>query len=178
MAVAALVLGILTFVCLGPIAGVLAIVFGIFGLSKAKESGVGKGMSVAGIVLGAVGSVISVIVLVVLLVAAGETADDIADDIAGTADPDIYEIETGQCEVDELGFASYSGTITNTSDESKNFTINVEFRNPDNDVLIESSSDIVLDLAAGDRAEWTVLGTSSDVTEVDCVLGDVENFFN
>ena len=32
MAVAALVLGILTFVCLGPVAGILAIVFGILGM--------------------------------------------------------------------------------------------------------------------------------------------------
>lgn len=47
LAIAALVLGILTFVCLGPIAGVLAIIFGFLGLKKANEmGGTGKGMSI------------------------------------------------------------------------------------------------------------------------------------
>ena len=74
MAVAALVLGILTFFCLGPIAGVLAIIFGIIGLGKAKEmGGTGRGMSIAGIVLGIVGTVVSVIFIIILIVAAGDS---------------------------------------------------------------------------------------------------------
>ena len=69
MAIAALVLGILTFVCLGPIAGILAIVFGFLGMKKANETGTGKGMSIAGIVLGIVGTVLSIILFIVLVVA-------------------------------------------------------------------------------------------------------------
>lgn len=179
MAVAALVLGILTFVCLGPIAGVLAIIFGIIGLGKAKElGGNGRGMSIAGIALGVVGSVVSVIVLIILIFAAGETADDIANDIGGTADTSTYDIQPGTCEVDEFGFAEYTGTIKNTADEEKNFTIDVEFRDGSSDALIESSSDIVTDLAVGDTAEWSVTISTNDATSVSCEVTDVENFFN
>ena len=63
-------LGILTFVCLGPIAGVLAIIFGFLGLKKANEmGGTGKGMSIAGIVLGAVGTIASILFLVLVVFA-------------------------------------------------------------------------------------------------------------
>lgn len=179
MAVAALVLGILTFVCLGPIAGVLAIIFGFIGLGKAKElGGNGRGMSIAGIVLGIVGSIVSVILLIFLIVAAGEAADDVANDIGGTADPSTYDIQTGTCEVDEFGFAEYWGTITNTADEEKNFTIDVEFRDGSNAVVIESSSDIVTDLAVGDTAQWSVTIRTNDATSVSCQVTDVQNFFN
>jgi prepilin-type processing-associated H-X9-DG protein len=54
MATAALVLGILSFLCVGPVAGVPAIVLG----TRARRGGVGRGMALAGIITGAVGSVV------------------------------------------------------------------------------------------------------------------------
>ena len=178
VAVAALVFGILTFICLGPIAGVLAIIFGFIGLGRAKETGVGRGMSMAGIILGIVGTILSILAVVILIVAAGDSVDDLAEDIAGSADPDAYELETGRCEVDQFGFATFEGTIENTSNEEKNFTIDVEFRDTSTNNVIESTSDIVLDLPAGSTSQWSATATANDATQISCRVVDVENFFN
>jgi uncharacterized membrane protein YvbJ len=56
MAIAALVMGILSFVVFGPLA-VLAIVFGALGISQTNKDPAlkGKGMAVAGLVMGIIG---------------------------------------------------------------------------------------------------------------------------
>jgi predicted small secreted protein len=135
-------------------------------------------MSIAGIVLGVVGSIVTVIVLIAVLVAAGNTADKIGNDIGGSADASDYDVQPGTCEVDQYGIAEFKGTIKNTAGEEKNFTINVEFRNPTTNALIESSSDLVSDLAPGDTAEWSTSVSANDATRVNCNVTDVENFFN
>lgn len=69
MAVASLVLGIVAVVSgiipflfvLGPVLGVLAIIFGFIGIGKANQTGVGKGMAIAGLVLGIVGTVLGIL---------------------------------------------------------------------------------------------------------------------
>ena len=65
MGTAALVMGILQFVCLGPIASILAIVFGKIGMNKADQ-GLATNKSVAqwGFWLGIVGLILSVIAFI------------------------------------------------------------------------------------------------------------------
>ena len=65
MGTAALVMGILQFVCLGPIASILAIVFGKIGMTKADQ-GLATNRSSAqwGFWLGIVGLALSVIALI------------------------------------------------------------------------------------------------------------------
>jgi hypothetical protein len=176
MAIAALVLGILTFVCLGPIAGILAIVFGILGLKKAKESGVGKGMSIAGIVLGAVGSVIAIIVFFALVVGTNNAADRI-NDAFGKADPSDYDITTDSCKVDQYGFVEFEGTITNTANKDMNFTINTEIRSSGSNVLLDSPSTFV-QINEGDTAKWSVSTSIDKATNIDCKVSSVDDFFN
>jgi hypothetical protein len=65
MATASLVLGILGFFL--PILSVLALIFGGIGISKANQGAGGKGLAVAGLVLGIVGTL-------ALLYLLGETA--------------------------------------------------------------------------------------------------------
>jgi RsiW-degrading membrane proteinase PrsW (M82 family) len=71
MAVAALVLGILALVLffiwfLAPIMGLLAIIFGAVGISKAnKIGGKGKGMAIAGLVCGVIGMLLSIVLVVI-----------------------------------------------------------------------------------------------------------------
>ena len=65
MAVASLVLGILTLVLfftiwLPFVLGALAIVFGALGISKANKGAGQKGMAIAGLICGAVGVVITI----------------------------------------------------------------------------------------------------------------------
>lgn len=58
LAVASLVLGILSLFC-SLLTGIPAVVCGFLGLSKANRVGAGKGMAIAGMVLGVVGTVVS-----------------------------------------------------------------------------------------------------------------------
>ena len=70
MAIAALVLGIIGLVMawipavniVGIILGVLALIFGIIAIVKAKKTGTGKGMAIAGVVLAGVTIVAAVII--------------------------------------------------------------------------------------------------------------------
>jgi hypothetical protein len=176
MAVAALVLGILTFVCLGPIAGVLAIVFGILGMKKAKETGVGKGMSIAGIVLGAVGTVLTIVLFFVFVIAADNVSNSI-DDAFGKADPADYDITTDTCKVDQYGFVEFDGTIKNTASKDMNFTINTEIRESGSNVLLDSPSTYVT-VNENDTVKWSVSSSLDSATNIECKVDSVNDFFN
>lgn len=68
MAIASLILGI---VCLGGLGSILAIIFGYIGKRQIDESQggqSGRGMAVAGIVLGWIGTVLAVVFVVVIIV--------------------------------------------------------------------------------------------------------------
>jgi uncharacterized membrane protein len=70
MATASLVLGILALlgsvtVFVGVILGVLAVVFGIVGLRRARRGGAGHGRAVGGLVTGGIGLVLSVALVAV-----------------------------------------------------------------------------------------------------------------
>jgi hypothetical protein len=68
LGIAALVFGIVQFVCLPVIASVLAIIFGILGRKKAKQGlATNGGMATAGLILGIVGLALSVISLIVMI---------------------------------------------------------------------------------------------------------------
>ena len=74
MAVASLVLGITAAILgillfpLGIVCGILAIVLGFVGKGNAAQTGVGRGMAIAGIVLGWIG--VAVLVIFIVAVAA------------------------------------------------------------------------------------------------------------
>jgi hypothetical protein len=61
MATASLVLGILGFFL--PILSILALIFGGIGISKANQGAAGKGLAIAGLVLGIVGTLALLYVL-------------------------------------------------------------------------------------------------------------------
>lgn len=80
LAIAALVLGILSVVLLwtvwgGFVLGVLAIVFGAIGLSKAKDGAPNKGQATAGLVLGIVGLIGTVLFVTLILTTIRHTDD-------------------------------------------------------------------------------------------------------
>jgi len=63
---AALVLGILQFFCLGPIGGILALIMGRIGMTKAKqELATNGGVAKAGFILGLIGVILWVISIIV-----------------------------------------------------------------------------------------------------------------
>jgi prepilin-type processing-associated H-X9-DG protein len=67
LAVASLILGILSLLCFGPFFGIPAIILGLFALSKVKKgTGSGKGMAIAGISTGSVGIVLVIVQIAIL----------------------------------------------------------------------------------------------------------------
>lgn len=180
LAVAALVFGILTFFCLGPLGGILAIVLGFLGLSRAREVQTGRGMSIAGIVLGAVGTVLTVVLFLLIVVGVGKAAHDTAQNIGGVAPASSYDLKAdgSSCTADELGFVTYKGTIKNTTGSVKNFSVNTEIRDRSTNQVIESPNDIVTDIAPGDTAQWSVTTTVDSGVQPSCSVKSVENWFN
>ena len=67
-AVAALVLGILgllsSIVVVGGLLGIIAIGLGVMGLTRARRGAGGRGLSIAGIVLGALAAVVATVILI------------------------------------------------------------------------------------------------------------------
>ena len=183
MAIAALVLGILTFVCLGPIAGILAIVFGFLGMKKANElGGTGKGMSIAGIVLGIVGTIASILFLIFVVFAADQASDSISDSVknwSGEANASDYNVTVEKCAIDST-FDSPMMTIkvTNKTSTEKNYIFNYEFRTS-SDSLIDSGSSFPESIPAN-GSKLVEISSFEDVTvgTVKCKITSVENWFN
>lgn len=183
MAIAALVLGILTFVCLGPIAGVLAVVFGVIGLKKASTmGGTGKGMSIAGIVLGIVGTVASILILVLVVFAADQASDSISDSVkdwSGAANASDYNVTVEKCAIDST-FDTPTMTIkvTNKTSVEKNYIFNYEFRSGAG-ALIDSGSSFPETIPAN-GSELVEITSFEDVTSatIKCEITGVENWFN
>lgn len=82
MAVAALIVGIVANVCCGFVAGIPALILGIIALQKSKTMyGNGKGMAIAGIILGAVSIVWSIAAMVMYSIGI----------FSVLSDPDLYD---------------------------------------------------------------------------------------
>jgi hypothetical protein len=179
MAVAALVLGILTFVCLGPIAGVLAIIFGFLGMKKANElGGTGKGMAVAGLILGAVGTILSIILFVVFVVLAG-TATVAINDATGPADPSTYSYKITDCGKDSFDDPEMTVTVTNKTDSKKQFTFDYEFRSSSGAIIDSGSTFIPETIPANDSLEVQISSFESTTSSsVKCEITGVNNWFN
>lgn len=179
MAVAALVLGILTFVCLGPIAGILAIIFGFLGMKKAKEmGGTGKGMALAGLILGAVGTVLSVIVFIVFVVAAG-TATVAIRDATSVADPGAYSYKIIECRKDTFGDPSMTITVTNKTNRKKQFTFNYEFRSASGSIIDSGTSFPTESIPANDSLDVQISSyISMTGSNPKCEITQVNNWFN
>lgn len=65
MGTAALVLGIVQFLCLGPIGAILAVIFGKIGMNRADQGlATNRGAAKAGFILGIIGLVLSALVLI------------------------------------------------------------------------------------------------------------------
>jgi hypothetical protein len=66
LAIASLVCGIAGFLVFGVVLGPLAVIFGAIGLSRANRGASGRGMAIAGLVLGVLATVIAIVLLVAI----------------------------------------------------------------------------------------------------------------
>ena len=116
-AVAALVLGILWLCAVGS---VLAIVFGIIALTQIKTSRQGgKGLAIAGIVLGALGVIATIASVIAVRTAADEIIDNQSDE--------VDDVEIVECSLDPDGRGRAVLEVTNDSSRQSSYLITVEF---------------------------------------------------
>lgn len=181
MATLALVAGILSFLCLGPLGAILAIIFGFLGTSKATEiGGNGRGMAKAGIILGAVNIVISVIAVILIVVLAGRASDSLNEafeNIGGTAPASSYEVTIQKCSENSFGDVVFEGTIRNLTSSSKSFVIQTEVIDAGGEDILTVPA-IVTDIPAGATRPWDANAFGMPMGSIDCVVTGVNNFFN
>ena len=178
MAVAALVLGILSIFCLGPLGGVLAVVFGVLGMNKAKQmGGTGHGMSIAGLILGIVGTILSVIAFIVFFVAADKASDSMSD-WSGTVDSSKYEITVERCGVDSFDSPEMTVTLRNKASDEKSYILNYEFRTSSGSLIDSGSTFPETFPANGSKSVEIMSFEDSPSSNIKCEITSVENFFN
>lgn len=113
MGIAALVLGILSFLTgwfvMGGFLGVLGIIFGIISLVQAKRENAPKGLAITGIVFSALG-VLSAIIMFILFITIFPNLFEIADACSQYQNDDAM---FSQCIQDQMGFETVAPTGTN-----------------------------------------------------------------
>lgn len=177
MAILALVLGILSFVCLWGIGGVLAIVFGVLGLGRARSTdGEGRGLSVAGIVLGIVNIMVSIVVVVLLALLLREAANSVNEQ-NGKADPSKYAVAIDDCTTDVFDHPMMTVRVTNLTSSPKSYLLQYAFRAGSSTIdtgtawpsTILPNDSVTIDIVSSVTAKGN--GIRCEITEVD-------NWFN
>jgi hypothetical protein len=126
-------------VVVGIALGVLALVFGIKGMRRSTTVGSGRGIAIAGIVMGGLTLLISVFGVVLSVVLFRAVADFI--------EPGPVDADVTACAADGRD-ATVEGTLTNESRIARNYTVFV---------TVDDEADILTfeDLPAGETVEWT-----------------------
>jgi hypothetical protein len=127
IAIAAMVCGIVSVVIgwgpyvfwAGAVLAVLALIFGLIGLGRARETGRRKGFAIAGVVTGAVGIPIAAVGLL-FTIAVHRAIDRFENPPESTSSIDSCEIESGR--------ARAEGELRNDGTRASRFTVFVEFR--------------------------------------------------
>ena len=130
-------------VLFGAILAVLALVFGIIGVRRSRVAGVGRGASIAGIVMGSLGIAASVLGVILSIVVLRE--------VIRFVEPGDTATEVTACSV-EGRRAEVRGTITNLDDEAREYTVFVEVGGRTEPVVVD-------ELQPDDTAEWSTVVT-------------------
>lgn len=126
-------------VVIGGVLAILALVFGIIGFRRSDELGAGRGASITGIVMGALG-IAGAVVGVVLSVMVFRVVVDFVE-------PGDHDVEVTSCEVDGRR-ATVEGRITNLDDRPREYTVFV-------DVDDRTETAIVDAVDPGETASWS-----------------------
>lgn len=136
-------------VVIGAVLAVLALVFGIRGLRQSRVNGIGRGASLAGIIMGGLG-IGATIVGVVLSVVVWRAVVDYVE-------PGAHDVTVTDCEIDGRE-VSVAGTIENQSDVARQYTVFVEVEG-------STASAIVDPVAAGATSDWSTTVTARSVPD-------------
>lgn len=135
----------------GAVLAILALVFGFKGLRRSAASGIGRGASIAGVVMGGLGVAASVVGVVLSVM--------VWNEVVRFAEPGPVSTEVTGCVVDGRR-VDVSGTITNLDDDTHDYTLFVEVDRRTETVIVES-------VAAGATVDWATVITARSVA-TDC----------
>lgn len=132
-------------------AAVVALVLGVSTLRRNRRDQIAdsrsRGFALAGVILAPIGLATCLVGTWLTVLAYREV-----DKFANAGDFDLRETS---CTVD-AGVATYTGTITNLSDDVRDYHLTVEFRRPDTSSVLYRSSVDVDGVAPGEAATWSV----------------------
>lgn len=171
MAIAALVLGVIGvgigwmpfLVVIGLVAAILAIIFGVIGLRRSRELGVGRSQAIVGLTTGGCGlaaSVLGVLLTVAVL--------DLVDAYENP-NPNSAVIDTCSTNGDVVTAA---GHITNHGDSEADFVVRVDFLRAGTDNAHRKTNVSVDDVQAGETSSFTVTRVVG-LEDVECVVSRV-----
>lgn len=176
MAIVSFVLGVLSFVCLWGIGGVLAIVLGAIGLGRAgRTGGEGRGLSIAGIVLGIVNLLVAIVGIVVLVLVIGEAARTL--DQRRTADPSTYDLVIRDCTIDPLDRPTMTVEISNPTSSTRSFVLQYAFRVRSSAIDTGYSWPVIVSPGDTESVDISGLSTVSSATVV-CEVTEVDDWFD
>lgn len=142
----------------GAVLAVLAIVFGVIGLGRARTRGHGRGFAVAGLVTGVAGIALAA-VGAWFTVAVFRAVDRYES-------PQEHAIGAVTCEVDD-GRVVGRGTIEHLGETATDFTLTIEVRRPSSGLVLGTSQVRVLDIDPGESREFR-FSRRTDATTAAC----------
>jgi hypothetical protein len=138
-------------VVIGFVLSVLAVIFGIRGLGRARLTGNGRGAAMAGTIMGALGIAASVVGVILSVM--------VWNEVIAFAEPGPVRTEITSCTVDGRR-VDVEGTITNLDDERHDYTLFVELGGRREIVAVD-------DVGIDETVEWaTAITARSD--DVEC----------
>lgn len=174
-ATAALVLGISSVAVgwvpylfvLAAVAAVLALVFGLPALARAKDQRPpnerARGFALAGVILAPIGLATCGIGLWLSVVVYREVEE--------FTEVGQYSVEITTCTVGE-GVARLDGTIKNQSDTTRSYRVTLDFVRPDTDNTLYREAIDIEDVGPGDSQSWTV-EQAVDEEQLGCEVASV-----
>jgi hypothetical protein len=150
-------------VVLGVVAAALAIVFGVIGLRRAREHGVGRSFAVAGLTT-AIAALAAAAIGVALTVV-------VVDEYEAYLDAEPNEVVVTSCEL-RGSRAVMSGELTNTGADPAEYSVLVGFVRPGTDNAERGERVEVGEVPAGGTARFDAQAQVS-LDEIDCVVLEV-----
>lgn len=173
-AVTSLIFGILSYLCLGPIGAIVAIITGVIGRKKQYQ----RGMATTGLWLGIINLVLGVVLTIIFSVAAVAGVGWFAANTKVVSSSD-YEFVITDCQISSSSVPSADFDITNTDSEKRNFAVEIEFVSSSGSDS-SSGTAIVTNIAPGETKSGSVTGfsLSGNTNRGECKLKEVRNFFS
>lgn len=170
LSIAALVFGLIPFI---PILGsIVAIIFGAIARSQIMKSGGrqgGKGMALAGIILGALWIAFVGLIFVVSLGAAVNSS------LSNSSAPPAADVTISNCTTDSLlGTPEAMVSIFNHSSKPSDYTVTVAFNSVDGKTQVGTGTGTVQDLAPGQTTTAEALSLTSASSAFSCSIVSVD----